>query len=173
MSSGEDLLKAVRSGNLARVREVLDAGVPVELNDGKSDPGMPLGMACFMGHAAIVRELLQRGARANLPDNHAPVSPLSMALRGDHTDVVRLLIEWGALVPPDMPTKLSDQEIMAAEWQAFRSGKRAAPPSGAEGEVHEVEEIVMPKAFGIDTTVLNADAILAAMEKERLKKAAK
>lgn len=173
MASVEDLMKAVRSGSLSAVRAALDAGAPVELSDGPGVPGLPLGIACFMGHAKIVRELLERGARVNLPDNRVPVSPLAMAMRGGHTEVVRLLIELGANVPPDMQTGLSTQEVIAAQWQAYRAGKRNAPPFGASGEVQEVEEIVMPKAFGVDTTVLNADIIRAAIEMEEKRKKAK
>jgi len=172
MASAEDLIKAVRNGNLSAVRAALDAGAPVDLNDGQGTPGLPLGIACFMGHAKIVRELLERGAKVNLPDNRAPVSPLAMAVRGGHTGVVRLLVELGAEVPPDMPTGLSAQELIAAQWQAYRAGKREAPPSSASGEVQEIEEIVMPKAFGIDTTTLNADVVRAAREMEEKRKKA-
>lgn len=171
MGSAEDLMKAVRSGSLSRVRAALEAGASVELNDGPGVPGLPLGIACFMGHIRIVRELLERGAQVNLPDNSLPVSPLSMAIRGGHTEVVRLLIEMGAEVPEGMETGLSKGELIAAQWQAQRSGKRADVPGEAS---QEVEEIVMPRAFGIDTTVLNADAIRTALEQEaKRKKAAK
>ena len=57
MSLSNDLMKAIRSGNLRKVVAALDAGAPVELDDGKGDPGLPLAIACFMGHAEIVREL--------------------------------------------------------------------------------------------------------------------
>ena len=50
-----DLLKAIRTGQLAAVVAALDAGAPVELDDGKGDPGLPLAIACFLGHAEIVR----------------------------------------------------------------------------------------------------------------------
>ena len=166
MASADDLIKAIRKGSLSSVRAVLDAGAPVELSEGPGVPGMPLGIACFMGHAGIVRELIARGAKVNLPDNRDPVSPLAMAARGQHTEVIRLLIEQGAEVPADMATGLCPQERLAAEWLAYRNGKRSAAPVGASGEVEVVEEIEMPRAFGIDTTVLNADAIRALMEKE-------
>ncbi len=173
MASAEELIKAIRSGSLGGVRAALDAGAPVEGDDGRGVPGLPLGIACFMGHTKIVRELLERGAQVNIADNRAPVSPLSMAIRGGHPEVVRLLIELGAEVPPDMATGLSAQELIAAQWQAYRSGKREAPPASASGEVQEIEEIVMPKAFGIDTTTLNADIVRAAREMEEKRKRAK
>jgi ankyrin repeat protein len=72
VSAEIDLLKAIRSGRLQEVLAVLDAGAPVEFLDGRGDPGLPLGVACFMGYADIVRELVRRGARVNLPDTSAP-----------------------------------------------------------------------------------------------------
>lgn len=164
VASAEDLIKAVRSGDLISVQATLDAGAPVELDDGLGAPGLPLGIACFMGHVDIVRELVKRGAKVNLPDNWDPVSPLAMATRGNRSEVVRALIESGAELPEGMQTGLSEHELVAAQWQAHRDGKRAAPPSDEHGEIPEYEEIVMPKAFGIDTTVLEADVMRAARE---------
>ena len=102
MSLLTDLIKAIRGGNLREVVAALDAGAPVELHDGKGDPGLPLAIACFMGHAEIVRELVMRGAKVNLEDNTAPISPLSMAQRGWRTEVINVLIELGAEVPAGM-----------------------------------------------------------------------
>jgi hypothetical protein len=45
-----------------------------------------------------------RGAKVNTPDNSQPTSPLSMAIRGKRTEVVKALIELGAQVPPGMHT---------------------------------------------------------------------
>ena len=114
MSAAIDLLKAIRTGRLQDVREVLDAGAPVEIHDGRGEPRLPLGVACFMGFADIVRELVSRGAKANLPDNSQPTSPLSMAVRGRRNEVVQVLIEMGAVVPPGMKTGLTEQEMMIA-----------------------------------------------------------
>ncbi|HRE16805.1 MAG TPA: ankyrin repeat domain-containing protein [Rhodocyclaceae bacterium] len=164
MASVEDLLHAVRSGKLASVKAALEGGAPVELDDGGGAPGLPLGIACFMGHVEIVRELVEHGAKVNLSDNWEPISPLSMATRGHRTEVVRVLVELGADVPAGMETGLSPEELAAAQWHAYRLGKRAAPPVDASGEIPEVEEIVMSKPFGVDTSVLEADVLRAAKE---------
>ena len=108
MSSPTDLIKAVRSGHLVEVLAALEAGATAELNDGQGVPGLPLGIACFMGFPDIVRELVKRGAKVNIADNREPVSPLSMAIRGGKTEVVRLLVELGAEVPEGMATGLSE-----------------------------------------------------------------
>lgn len=151
------LIKAVRSGKLAEVQAALDAGAEVELADGQGDPGLPMGIACFMGFVDIVRELARRGAAVNLPDNRVPTSPLSMALRGGRTEVVRTLLELGAGLPSGMECGLSEQEIQVARWKAVRDGHTASELS-AEA-VPEVEEIVALPCFGTDTQVLEADVM--------------
>lgn len=164
MAAKDDLLRAIRSGQLAAVQLALDNGAPVEIDDGSSAPGMPLGIACFLGHGDIVRELVRRGARVNLADNRAPTSPLAMAARGKRPEVVRLLVELGAVVPPGMPTGLPPEEIAAAQWICTHLAEQVA-----SGDV-EVEEIVMTRALGTDTTTLEADAIQRAIAMEAEKK---
>ena len=173
MASSDDLIKAVRSGKLSLVEATLAAGAPVELDDGLGAPGLPLGIACFMGHVDIVRKLIEHGAKVNLADNWEPVSPLAMATRANRPEIVRLLVELGADVPAGMATGLTPDELATAQWQAHREGKRASPPPNAAGEIPEVEEIIMSKPFGVDTTVLEADVIRAAQEMEAKRQANK
>lgn len=166
MTTQEALIKAVRSGHLVEVLAALEAGAPIELDDGQGVPGLPLGIACFMGFPDIVRELVRRGAKVNIADNREPISPLSMAVRGGRTEVVKLLIELGAEVPAGMNIGLSEQELTQAKYLArvYRS-----VPGGGTGEQPVIEEIVMPKAFGTDTTVLEADVLRAVREAEEKK----
>ena len=153
------LIKAVRTGNLADVKAALDAGVSAELSDGQGDPGLPMGVACFMGFTDIVRELVRRGARVNVEDNMAPTSPLTMALRGKRTEVIRTLLELGLRLPHGVETGLSDNEVMLAQWKAHRDGHALV-------EQHEatqvIEEIDVVRCVGTDTQVLEADVLRAA-----------
>lgn len=170
MSAAIDLLKAIRTGRLEDVRRVLDAGAPVELDDGRGDPGLPLGVACFMGYVDIVRELVGRGAKVNLPNNAQPTSPLSMAIRGGRTDVVKTLIELGAEVPPGMKTGLSQQDLTLARWRGQQYGSlsgRAGEMSGMSSDQPVFEEIEMPRCYGTDTAVLDADMVRAAREMDK------
>jgi len=153
------LIKAIRSGKLADVQVALDAGAPVELDDGQGDPGLPLGIACFMGFVEIVRELAKRGAKVNLPDNSVQTSPLNMAIRGGKIEVVRALIELGAEVPAGMKTGLSEQEVIIAQWVAQRSGLRTV-----QADHPVIEEIEVLRCVGTDTQVLEADALRAARD---------
>jgi len=170
VSAGIELLRAIRSGRLGDVRRVLDAGAPVELDDGRGDPGLPLGVACFMGYVDIVRELVGRGARVNVGNNAQPTSPLSMAIRGNRTDVVKALIELGAVVPPGMKTGLSEQDLMIARWRGHQYGSvagKTARPSPTDADQPVFEEIEMPRCYGTDTAVLDADMVRAAREMDK------
>ncbi|MDR1367766.1 MAG: ankyrin repeat domain-containing protein, partial [Candidatus Accumulibacter sp.] len=135
MAINPNLLNAIRTGKLSEVLAVLNAGA-VELNEADGKPGVALGMACFMGFSNIVRELIMRGAKANFPDNTIPTSPLSMALRGKHTEVVRTLVEMGVNIPPGIQTGLTEQEIEIARHVASKN----AAASG-EGSHFVIEEI--------------------------------
>lgn len=154
MSTSADLIKAIRTGHLSEVIAAFEAGAEVELHDGQGDPGLPLAMACFMGHAEIVRELILRGAKVNFDDNRAPTSPLSMALRGGRTEVVKVLIELGAIVPNGVQTGLTEQELMLARWKAQHFG--ASQASGSH-EPPVIEEINVVGCYGTDTGVLDAE----------------
>ena len=166
MSSADDLLKAIRGGKLREVVAALDAGAPVELHDGKGDPGLPLAIACFLGHAEIVRELLLRGAKPNVADNRSPTSPLSMALRGGKKEAVKVLVELGAVVPEGMQTGLTDEEMMLARVKAQHFGAI----SGAEKDgLPVIEEIKMVGCYGTDTAVLEAEVLRAALEQAEKK----
>jgi len=162
-----ELLKAIRTGRLQEVQAVLDAGAPVEFIDGRGDPGLPLGVACFMGYADIVRELVRRGAKVNTLDNALPTSPLSMAIRGNRTEVVKALVELGANVPEGMKTGLSDQEMLIARWRGQHYGAGTSGTAEADEEAPEFEEIEMVRCYGTDTSVLDADMIRAAREMDK------
>ncbi len=158
MSPPVDLIKAIRTGVLSNVVAALDAGASVELNDGQGDPGLPLAIACFMGHPEIVRELVLRGAKPNFANNREPTSPLSMAIRGGKTEVVKVLIELGAEVPPGVQTGLSDQELMLARWKAQHFGASTSTPAVANAQSPEIEEIdMLGGCYGTDTGVLDAE----------------
>ena len=167
MNTPPDLLKAIRTGRLSDVVAALDAGAPLELDDGKGEPGLPLAIACFMGHAEIVRELAIRGAKINFPDNAIPTSPLSMAVRAGKTEGVKVLIEHGAVVPEGMTTGLRDDELILARWKAQQSGAtRAGLPIDTETVI---EEIQVGRCYGTDTDILDAEMRRAVEEITRKK----
>lgn len=151
-----DLLKAIRSGKLSEVIAVLNSDAAVELNGEQGEPGLPLAIACFMGHAEIVRELILRGATVNMEDNSAPTSPLSMAVRGQKREVAKVLIEYGAIIPAGMETGLSKEELMVARWKAEHFGALARADASAIEEIN-----VNGGCYGIDTDILDTEMRVA------------
>jgi ankyrin repeat protein len=85
---------AVSSGNVNRVRALLNQGVPV--NTRSSHAGWtPLHYASSYGYLNIVKELLRRGARVN-PRDHGGRTPLQMASHEGRSRVMSALIKAGA-----------------------------------------------------------------------------
>ncbi len=167
MPDSISLIKAIRAGNLEQVRTLLEAGVPAEFDDGQGDPGLPLGMACFLGHGDIARELIAHGAQVNRPDNLAPTSPLSMAIRARKLQVVQLLLELGAELPEGADTGLSEPEVMMAQLKAIRNGYSRPKDSEEASQAENFEEILVQGFSGVDTQVLEAEVIQAARELAR------
>lgn len=163
MATQQDLLIAVRSGQLPAVRAALDAGANL---DDEGEPGLLMGLACFFGHVPVVRELVTRGAKVNVDDNALPTSPLQMAIKGGKKEVVRLLIELGAVLPEGVQTGLTDQEVTVAQWIAFRDGyAQGDAAKRAEGGVGEVEEIQLSRPSHFDTQLLEAETLRAVLSK--------
>lgn len=170
-SSVDDLIKAIRAGRLKDVVKVLDSGALVALDGGQGDSGLPLAIACFMGHADIVRELALRGAKINFKNNSDPASPLSMALRGKKTEVVKVLIELGVDIPPNTDVGLTSQELQMARWKAQHFGIRTTDTGGVQ--LPELEEIQMTSLVGTDTDILDAEMRKAIAEMEIKRKSKK
>lgn len=114
-----DLGMACATGNLARVRELLDQD-PASVNR-LSDYagyytgcGAPIKNAASGGHLEIVQLLLERGADPNLPeegiapDGHA----LHCAVVRGHIEVVKLLLKHGA--HPNVEVESSADTLSAA-----------------------------------------------------------
>ena len=91
-----------------------------------------------------------------------------MALRGGKAEVIKVLIEFGAEIPTDVKTGLTDQELMLARWKAQHFGaNQATNTAGSEAPV--IEEIQMVGCYGTDTGVLEADAMRYARNLNRKK----
>lgn len=96
-------LDAVKKGDLSQLVAALDAGAAIESPDQHGFSGVPLRTACFLGHEALVRELLRRGADVNAANSDGPGAPVRMALRGKRQAIVSLLLEYGASLPAAAP----------------------------------------------------------------------
>lgn len=159
-----DLGMACATGDLARVRELLDQAPSLvnRVSDYTGyDPGSgsPIKNAAARGHGEVVRFLLERGADPNLPeegiapDGHA----LHSAVVGGHIEIVRLLLEHGA--HPNVEIESSADTLSAALGSAGYSTR----PNSELVELlcsHGASRAVHLLAYSGD--VLTAAAVFAA-----------
>lgn len=89
----ETIFMAAERGNLAQVKNLLDAGISVDAQD--KDGNTALYAAAYNGHTDIVKELLAQYADPNIA-NDAGETPLFAAIENNLTDIVDLLIKAGA-----------------------------------------------------------------------------
>jgi hypothetical protein len=91
---GDALRRAAGAGDLAKVQELLAAGVDV--NSANAYGGTALAFASDHGHPAVVDLLLARGANPNVEDTYYHATPLGWAAERGHAEIVRSLLAKGA-----------------------------------------------------------------------------
>lgn len=101
------LAHAAEHGDLAKVRDCLDRGVPVD--EVGSSGFTALIYAAMEGHLEIARELIKRGAKL---DYEYGYTALMWAVTGGHKPVALLLIESGASL--DQPSNQGFTALMVA-----------------------------------------------------------
>jgi ankyrin repeat protein len=89
----EQLLDAVRAGDTAAVKALLDQGVPVDTKFRYDRTA--LSFAADRGHVEIVKLLLERGADPDTMDSFYHQSAIGGAARKGHVEVVRMMLERG------------------------------------------------------------------------------
>ena len=87
-------LDAVRKGDVAAVKAVLDQGVEVDAKFRYDRTA--LSFAADRGSVEIVKMLLERGADVNAKDTFYNATALIWALDKGHVEIVRLLLDKGA-----------------------------------------------------------------------------
>jgi ankyrin repeat protein len=119
----DDLLEAVRKGDLAAVRAALDAGVPVDAPFRYDRTA--LSFAAGRDNLEVVRLLLERGADANKKDSFYGATPLSWAFDKGNAEAARLLIEHGATAKADLLEDAVDKgspELVALVLEKVKLG---------------------------------------------------
>jgi hypothetical protein len=90
----EAYLDAVRKGDVAAVKAVLDQGVEVDAKFRYDRTA--LSFAADRGHLEIIKMLLDHGADVNAKDTFYGATALGLALQNGHVEVVRALLDKGA-----------------------------------------------------------------------------
>ena len=91
---GDALRRAASTGDVAKVKELLAAGVDV--NAANSYGGTALAFACDKGRTEVVNLLLEHGADVNAKDRFYNATPISWAVGHGHAEIVQALLAKGA-----------------------------------------------------------------------------
>ncbi len=95
------LMIAARRGALDLVKPLLQAGASIELPDNVYGC-RPLHHAAIGGHVAVVKALLDAGAEVTAKD-YKGATPLQLAQKKGHAEVVQLLTQAEAAIPKPFP----------------------------------------------------------------------
>lgn len=99
-TKAEQLQDAVRKGDAAAVKKLLDEGVDV--NTKYRYNVTPIFFACDAGHLEVARLLLERGADLTVTDSFYGMTPLALAVSPPrkktpaHNEIAKLLVAKGA-----------------------------------------------------------------------------
>jgi len=88
MSAGKELLRAATQGHVTYVRELIERGTNVNVQD--NNGVSPLMLAAYNGHATTVELLLTCGADLKIQTGYG-LTALKAAKMRDHTAVIKLL----------------------------------------------------------------------------------
>ncbi len=126
-------LDAARQGDTEMLRPMLEAGMPVELKDGKGNTLLML--AAYHGNAEAVELLLEGGAESDARNDRGQTPLAGVAFKG-HLGVARLLLAAGAdpladqgggKTPAMFAAMFGHPEMVALlDGAALPSGKRKA-----------------------------------------------
>lgn len=105
---------AAHRGHLRIVELLVEEG-NVNVNSKMKNGNTALYLACERGRPAIVKYLLNNGARAN-ESNEKGESPLYIAVKNDRFDAAKILIENGADVEQETDEGLRPIHIAASHW---------------------------------------------------------
>jgi ankyrin repeat protein len=135
-----DVFEAAAFGRTDRLHEVLDED-PGRANEFGDDGFHPLGLACFFGHVAAARLLLERGANVNAlsRNEHVQTAAIHAAAASDtegkdestRYELVKLALEHGA--DPNLPQGGGFRAIDAARQNGDARVEELLLQHGAAG----------------------------------------
>ncbi|MGP3917192.1 ankyrin repeat domain-containing protein [Nonomuraea sp. 10N515B] len=101
-----------RAGDTETLRAYIEAGVPVNLTNGKGDTLLML--AAYYGHAPTVRMLIELGADVDRPNDRGQ-TPLAGAVFKKELDVVTALVDAGADPHAGAPSAVDTARMFGME----------------------------------------------------------
>ncbi|MER6946183.1 ankyrin repeat domain-containing protein [Nonomuraea sp. NPDC000554] len=114
--SATRMFDLARAGDTETLIAYVEAGVPVNLTNGKGDTLLML--AAYHGHAETVRTLAERGADPNRTNERGQTA-LAGAVFKKESDVVRAHIDAGADPNKGVPSALDTARMFGLEhWLA-------------------------------------------------------
>jgi hypothetical protein len=160
------LLMAVRKGDVAAVKALLDQGVPVDTRFRYDRTA--LSFAADRGNVELVKLLLERGADANSQDTFYKARPASLAADKGHVEVVRLLLSHGAADDDDIFFAAVEKASLEMLELALTHGKsrpellssglekaEKASAAAVAGRLRQAGAVLPPKAdFTVDAALL-------------------
>lgn len=87
-----DIYSACMVGDGRRVKELIDSGIDVNCRDNTKGYA-PLHYAAEMGYASVCQLLINAGAEASINKTYKRITPMLLAIRGGHEDVVGVLLD--------------------------------------------------------------------------------
>ena len=154
------LITAASIDDRAVVRRLVSGPADVDVRD--ADGETALNWAAYMGHTAVVKDLLTAGADRNVIGRRFQLSPLALALLRGHRGVVALLLPTA-----DMQATFGPEEtpllLLALQPNASKRADRrqrivellldaGADPN--QGDAAGITPLMLAARLGLDTLVL-------------------
>jgi ankyrin repeat protein len=96
--SDYEFLHAIKSGDAARVKKLIDEGADIYAQDRRKNT--PLHLAVTLGKASIVKVLLENMADINDTNNDG-ITPLYLAVKNKHEEIISTILSSGARIDPN------------------------------------------------------------------------
>lgn len=123
------LHEAVQAGNMARVRELINAGLPVNSRT-SNNKWTPLMFAAAKGNVNMIRLLLNKGANARAKEPETYMTPLIIAAHQNHVPALRALIPHSNIDAADINNRTA--LILAAAGNRDPAAARLLLRAGAK-----------------------------------------